>query len=166
MPIYAIFVQKIGGDILDASGAIALFLFVSGIGTIVIHKTHWSEKHRAAMMIIGWFVWLAGIISYFWVSTPAMLLVTQVLTALGNAIANPAFDAELAEHVDKKMRNFEWSIYEGSQDIFAAFAALIGGFVVSWYGFEVLIWGMVVSATLSTALIVYYVTYFQKRLRS
>jgi MFS family permease len=130
---------------------------------MVIHKTRWSEKHRMFMMITGWLIWAVGIGSYLLVSTPGMLFVTQILLALGNAIANPAFDAELAEHVDKKLRNFEWGIYEGSQDVFAGIAAILGGFVATYFGFFALICCMAVSATISTGLIVYYAQIMKKR---
>src|ERR1043166_10007450 len=58
LPIYAIFVQQIGGDILDASGAVATFLIVSGVAEIVIHRLKWSQKNRTALMIGGWLVWV------------------------------------------------------------------------------------------------------------
>ena len=58
MPIYAIFVQRIGGDILEASGAISIFLFVSGLTTVLIHRSNWSQKHRIKLMVYGWLLWV------------------------------------------------------------------------------------------------------------
>src|ERR1700739_1359549 len=100
MPIYAVFVQKIGGDILEASGAIAIFLIFTGLATVAIHRIRWTQRHRRALMVWGWLLWVVGICSYFTVSSTATLFMTQVLVALGNAIADPAFDAELDDNID------------------------------------------------------------------
>jgi hypothetical protein len=54
------------------------------------------------MMIIGRAIWLSGIALYFAVSSMRMLFITQVLVAMGNAIADPIFDKELADHTDER----------------------------------------------------------------
>src|ERR1700689_4174307 len=79
MPIYAIFVQKIGGDILEASGAIAIFLAINGLATIAIHRVRWSQKHRRLLIVLGWFLWVVGIGSYLLVSNTVTLFTTQIL---------------------------------------------------------------------------------------
>jgi hypothetical protein len=157
MPIYAVFVQKIGGDILEASGAIAIFLIVNGLATIVIHRIGWSQKHRRTLMVWGWLIWVVGIGSYFIVSNAVTLFTTQVLIALGNAIADPAFDAELDDHIDTRLKSYEWGIFGASQDILNGIAAIAGGIIASVFGFKMLIVCMVFAATLSFALILYYV---------
>ena len=86
-----------------------------------------------------------------------MLFVTQILTALGNALADPIFDQELANHTDKQSQEFEWGFFEGSIDIVQGVAAIVGGLLASLFGFRVLIYAMVASATLSLVLILYYI---------
>lgn len=157
MPIYAIFVQKIGGDILEASGAVSLFLIVSGVTTILVHRLKWSENHRIKLMIWGWFIWVLGITGYFLISNTATLFITQVLVALGNAVANPAFDAELDDHTDDEIKSYEWGLFEAIQDIVAGLAAIIGGLVATLFGFKVLIMLMFGTATVSFGMIVNYV---------
>ncbi len=157
MPIYAIFVQGIGGDILDASGAIAIFLIVSGVVTILVHRTKWSQEHRTRLMIYGWLIWVLGIAGYFLVSSTATLFIAQVFIALGNAIANPAFDAELDDHTDEKIKSFEWGLFEALQDILGGVAAIVGGLVAAFLGFKTLIVVMIVAATLSFVGILHYV---------
>ncbi|MEK7570046.1 MAG: MFS transporter [Patescibacteria group bacterium] len=157
LPIYAVFVQQIGGDILEASGAIAIFLVVSGVTTIFIHRTRWSQTHRMQLLVYGWLLWVVGVAFYFFISNTLTLFVAQVIVALGNAIANPAFDAELDDHTDKKIKSYEWGIFEALQDIFAGVAAIVGGVVAATFGFKALISFMVVFATISFLGILYYV---------
>jgi hypothetical protein len=157
MPIYAVFVQKIGGDILEASGAIAIFLIVNGLATFVIHRMSWSQKHRRVLMVWGWLLWVVGIGSYFAVSSTATLFMTQVLVALGNAIADPAFDAELDDNIDTRLKSYEWGVFGAVQDILNGVAAIIGGIIATVFGFKVLILCMVIAATVSFFMILYYV---------
>lgn len=162
IPIYAVFVQKVGGDILDAAGAIATFYIVCGLGEIFIHRTSWSQKHRLSLMFWGWLVWLAGIVFFLFISNIFTLFLAQVLTALGNAIADPAYDAELAEHTDSEERDSQYGYYEGIQDIFQGVAALIGGLVAFAYGFKLLIILMIITATISFILSIMYVKKIRK----
>ncbi|NTU66862.1 MAG: MFS transporter [Candidatus Moranbacteria bacterium] len=155
-PIYAIFVQKIGGDILEATGAVATFLIMSGAATIVIHRSRWSQKHRKTLMIVGWFVWVLGIGMYLIISDLPTLFAAQVLIALGNATANPAFDAELDDHTDAKIKSYEWGLFEALQDILSGIAAITGGLVATLFGFEALVYCMIAAATISFFLILYY----------
>lgn len=156
LPIYAVYVQKIGGDILDASGAVATFFILQGITEVWIHKRKWRHSHRMQLMIWGWLLWLIGILTYLLVNSVPILFVAQVLTGLGNAIANPAFDAELAEKTDKNISEFEYSVFEGLQDIFQGLSAILGGLVATTFGFGALIFLMAGTATLSFLLILHY----------
>ena len=156
MPIYAVFVQKIGGDILDASGAIAVFFITEGIFTMIIHRFKWSNDHRTFLLVAGWVVWLLGIISYLFVSNMLTLLLAQVLMALGNATADPIFYRELSDNTDRKNKGFEWGFFEGTKVILDGIAALVGGLVATFWGFHFLILTMIATATSSLAIILVY----------
>lgn len=156
LPIYAIYVQKIGGDILDASWAIAIFSITSWFGTILLHRLNRSAKHKSWLLIGGRLVRLIGIISYLAVSNIIMLFVTQVLIALGNAMANPVFDEELEENRESANKVYKRWLYEWSQDIVNGVAAIVGGLVVTSLGFRFMIIVMIITASVSFAGILYY----------
>lgn len=162
LPIYAVFVQGIGGDLLDASGAMAVFLITQGLFTIVTHRLSWVHRYRIPAMLCGWVVWVFGIMMYLMVSSVATLFLTQIFIALGNAIADPIFDEELARHTDHKNEEFEWGFFEGSQSIIQGIAALVGGLIVSFFSFKILICLMVVTATISLGLIILYYSRIRK----
>jgi hypothetical protein len=162
LPIYAVFVQGIGGDILDASGAMAVFLITQGLFTILTHRLSWIHNYRIPVMICGWALWVFGIAMYLTVSSVATLFLTQIFIAMGNAIADPIFDEELARHTDHKNEEFEWGLFEGSQSIIQGIAALVGGLIVSFFSFKILIYVMVVTATISLGLIILYYSRIRK----
>ncbi|MEI7451695.1 MAG: MFS transporter [Candidatus Falkowbacteria bacterium] len=163
VPIYAVFVQKIGGDILDAGLAMGIFLITQGLFTIIFHRLNWNPRSRTPIMITGWIIWLTGIGLYFIISNIWMLFLTQILTALGNAIADPVFDEELADHTTRAQSESQWATFEGGKDLMSGLAAILGGLIVSAFGFYFLIWAMVTTATLSLLIILFYVYQFKRQ---
>src|SRR3990167_3304475 len=162
-PIYAFFVQKIGGGIFETSSAIALFSIVTGIAVLLISRTTWSHTYRKECLVVGWFLWLLSMVMYYCVSTFGTLLLSQVITGLGNALSSPAYDAEFSEQVIDDLSG-GWGVFEGVTSIFSGIASVSGGFIVAYYGFDVLFYWMMAILTLSFTLIVYYV-YTQKTYR-
>ena len=156
LPIYAIFVQQIWWDILDASRAMAIFLVTSWIMTIVIHHLKRAISHKNILFVWWWFIWLVWISMYIIVDTTIMLFLTQVIIAIGNAMANPIFDEELEENTDTKNKLFKRGLYEGSQDIVNGIAALVGWLIVTFLWFKFMIILMIITATLSFLGIFYY----------
>lgn len=155
MPIYAFFVQKIGGGILETSWAIATFSIITGIGTILIHKTTLSHTYSKHFLWIGWFLWLLSVSVYFLMQNIWMLYVSQLLNGLGTAMSEPIYDAEFSR-ITASNPSAGWAFFEGVTSIFAGIAAIAGGFIAAWYGFDVLIYCMITVATSSFFLIVYY----------
>lgn len=157
LPVYAVFVQHIGGDILDAGGAMGAFLITEGLFTMLVHRTKWSPRMRIVLMVLGWAIWFLGIIFYLFISNVATLFMAQVLLAIGCAVADPVFDEELADHTDKGLKEYEWGLWEGSKSFIDGVAAVLGAFVVATFGFKVLIYMMIITATASFAMIIWYV---------
>jgi len=102
-------------------------------------------------MVWGWLLWVVGIMSYFAVSSTLTLFATQILVALGNAIADPAFDAELDDNIDTRLKSYEWGVFGATQDILNGVAAIIGGVIATVFGFKVLILCMVVAASIHSS---------------
>ncbi len=163
LPVYAIFVQKIGGDILDAGWAMGIFLITQGVFTIIVHRFKWTQRQRIWLMIFGWALWVVGIASYLVIGNTLMLFITQIMTAMGNAIADPIFTQELAAHTDKKVAELEWGIFEGSNDLVNGIGAIIGAAIVAAFGFPALIYIMILTATTSFVMILFYVSRLRRQ---
>ena len=155
LPIYAFFVQKIGGGIVETSWAIALFSIVMGVTILAIAQTKWSHVYRKECLLVGWFIWLLGLILYCYIRDITMLFIAQILNGLGNALSSPAFDAELSEQASDDLSG-GWGILEGVTSIFSGLAAIIGGYLTSRYGFDTLFAFMIGTSSFSFILILYY----------
>lgn len=157
LPIYAIFVQKVGGDILDAGYAMGIFLITDGVFTMLVHRFKWTPRQRLFLMIFGWIIWLGGICMYLFISNIFMLFLAQFFAAIGNAVADPIFDQELAEHTDKEIAQSEWGFFEGTKSLLDGFAAILGAGIAAYFGFTILIYVMIGTATASFLLILLYI---------
>ncbi len=159
-PIYAFFVLKIGGGILETAYSTALFSIVTGIVTILIYRTKWSRKYEKECLVWGWFLWTASLLMYCCITSIIALCISQVLNALGNAFSQAAFDVEYAKvtHSDPA---HGWSWFEGATNITSGIASLFTGILALYFGLQFLMICMSIFATISF-LIIYYYSYVKK----
>ncbi|MFH1590343.1 MAG: MFS transporter [archaeon] len=84
-PIYAIFVEDIGGDLLDASWAYFSFMITSGV---VMHLiSHWEDryKHKEKLVTYGYLLTAFGCLLYVFVHDQMTLILTQIVLGLAEA---------------------------------------------------------------------------------
>lgn len=148
-PIYAFFVEKVGGDILAAGITAAAFPIVAGLMTIILGRLEDALKEQELMISWGYFVMAAGFLSFIFVGSPAGLFLAQAVIGPGYAIYAPAWDALYSKYVDHKRGAFLWGTQEGLQQIFAAVGAISGGVIATYWGFNPLFMIMAALAFLS-----------------
>lgn len=137
-PIYAIYVGEIGGDILDTSGSWAIYMFVTGVLIIFMGKIEDSKLNKPLMIVLGYFISAMAALGYIYVQTPAQLFIVQFALGVATATMTPAWDAIYSRSLDKGKEGFEWSLWEGGTNIFAALAAIAGGLIVTFASFHTL----------------------------
>jgi MFS family permease len=137
-PIYAVFVEQVGGDLITAGIAYAIFAIVSGILLILLGRWEDHVKHKANLLIASRLLSIAGFMGYLFVHSPEQLFFVQVILGISIALGAPAFDSIYYKNVSKKDSAFEWGAWEGVYQIALGFSALIGGFVAEAFGFKLL----------------------------
>ncbi len=145
-PIYAIFVENIGGDLLDASIAGGLFAFTAGVVTLLSGRFSDKIRHSEIIMISGYMLIGTGFFLYQYVNSIPFLFAIQVMIGLGNAIYSPAFDKLYSAHLDSEKAGTEWGAWESMNYFTTAFGALIGGIIVTVFGFNAI---FIIMAALS-----------------
>jgi MFS family permease len=136
-PIYAIFAQKIGGDILVASSAIAVYNIVVGVLILIFGRIE-DKLDKKKVFIVGRAINVVGIAGYLFVSSPMDLFLVQGILGVAIAMMNPTFEALYSRGLRKGHEAFEWSVWEGLINIVLAFAAVTGGFIAVIFGFQAL----------------------------
>jgi MFS family permease len=137
-PIYAIFVQKIGGDILDAGIAFAIYFILTGIFVIAFDTSKFYLKNVKKMIILGYFLFAIAYFLFIFIKTPMHLFLLQMLLGLATGIADPAWEGVFSAKGSEKKESKNWAIWTGGVSIIAGISAVVGGIIVTLFSFEVL----------------------------
>lgn len=159
-PIYALFVEEIGGSLLDASIAGAIFAFTAGLVTILSGKLSDKVRQSELIMILGYVLMGTGFFLYQFVDSVMFLFSIQILIGFGEAIYSPAFDKLYSAHLDKGKSGTQWGAWEGMNYFTTAFGALVGGLIVTRFGFNAI---FIIMAVLSYISAVYLFLLSPKR---
>ena len=154
-PIYALFVEKVGGDLMDASIAGSIFALVAGLTSLVSGKYSDKVKENELIVVLGYSIMGLGFLLYFWVNTIIFLFIVQAIIGFGEAIYSPAFDAVYSRHLDGHKSGTQWGAWESMNYFTTAIGAIVGGGLVTLFGFQIL---FVIMAMLcfSSALYIYH----------
>lgn len=144
-PIYALFAKEIGGDILVASSAIAVYSAIIGV-LILIFGRFEDRLDKKKVFIIGRAINVVGIAGYLFVSSPTDLFMVQIILGVSIAMMNPTFESMYSRGLRKGHEAYEWSVWEGSIQMAYAGAAMVGGLVASLFGFKALFMFMTATA--------------------
>ncbi|QQG43858.1 MAG: MFS transporter [Candidatus Roizmanbacteria bacterium] len=148
-PIYAIFVERIGGDLLDASWAYFAFMMSTGVTIFLI--SHWEDKikHKEKLIMLGYVLTVAGAMMYIFVFNQFTLIITQIVLGLAQAIKDPAYDALYSDYLDTGKKASEWGDWESMYYVATALAAILGGYIATVLGFRALFVGMAIFSIFS-----------------
>lgn len=139
VPIYAVYVDKIGGDILDAGLAAGVFAMVAGVTALIAGKMTDRVKYQGRIVGMGYLLTGIGFILYMFVGSIWQLLAVQVLVGLAQASATPAFDALYTKHIGSKKRaSSRWSLWESGNYFAIAIGSAGGAAIVKLTSFDVL----------------------------
>ncbi len=155
VPLYAVFVEEIGGDLLVAGEAYAAFSIAAGILIFFISKWENSVKHQENLVVMGYALASLGFLGLLFVETPVHLFIVQIVFGISTAITNPAFDGLYSRLLDRGKFVMEWGLWESTAFIFTGIAALAGGFIASVYGFRTLFAAMFVLSLGAVAVSLY-----------
>lgn len=134
-PIYAIYLNKIGANLFEASMAMGIFAIVAGITTYIFGKI--SDSHDPKkIMILGYFLMGLAFLLYNFTSSLYGIYCLQILMGLGEAIYSPAFDKTYTESMPKNKIGSTWGLWELSNYFAQAIGALIGGLISEYLGFN------------------------------
>lgn len=137
-PIYAFFVEDIGGSLLDASYAFAIFSLSAGVVTILSGKYVDKIKENELILVVGYSIIGSGFILYTIVNSIILLFLVQIIIGIGEAISWPAFDVLYNKHIDKNNPGKWWGIWESLNYFTISIGALAGGFLVTYFGFNIM----------------------------
>lgn len=137
-PIYALFVEQIGGDLMDASLAAGTFAFVAGITTLISGRYSDKLKEPELIIVSGYLLMSFGFLLYLFVDSIILLFIAQAIIGLGEAIYSPPFDAIYSKYLDGTKSGRQWGAWESTNYFTAVAGALVGGVIATAFGFKLL----------------------------
>jgi MFS family permease len=141
VPMYAAFTEKIGGSILDAGIAFAVFSMATGGAVALLGTRSWFQHHIKAFLLLGFVTSAACDISYIFVSNKWELFGAQVVAGLATGLIEPTWDALFTDDIEHSSAK-HWSIWAGGTHLTTGCAALVGGVVVTFLSFTTLFMAM------------------------
>jgi MFS family permease len=149
-PLFAIYTQKVGGDIFDITYAVALYLIVTGILVIFIGKYSDKKKNHKELLVLGYLLTAVFTLGYIFVSNTYELFFIQIGLGLALALCNPSWYALYDKYSTKNKEGEVWGLSDGEGKILTGFAVISGGMVVNYLGFNTLFIAMAVIQLLAT----------------
>jgi MFS family permease len=144
-PLFAIFAQRVGGNILDISWAWALYLIFTGLFIIVIGNLSDSSFsffkksiHHKELIIFGYGLYAILTFCYLFVHSPFQLAIVQIGLGLASAITVPSWNALYARYHRKHESASRWGLASGQANIVTGIAIFIGGLIVAYFSFTTL----------------------------
>lgn len=137
-PLFAIFAEKIGGDILDITWAWATYLVITGVLYIIVGKLLNGKSYKAKVLVFGYGLNALFTFCYLFVSNPLQLFAVQAGLGIAEAIGTPAWDALYAKNLNDGLDSYAWGLSAGQSQIVTGVAFAVGGLITHYISFEVL----------------------------
>lgn len=149
-PLFALFAERVGGDVLDIAWAWATYMIVTGVLMILLGR--YSDQHRnpARMMVVGYALNAAFTFAYLFVTSPLHLLVVQAGLGVATALATPTWNALYARFEDKRHDGLTWGLAGGEAHVVIGLGMLIGGALVAYVSFDALFVTMGIIQVIAT----------------
>jgi predicted MFS family arabinose efflux permease len=137
-PIYAIFVQGIGGDLLDAGIAYAIFSIFAGIFVILLGTSKFFAKHIRHMVVIGYALLSLSCLGYIFVQNHIQLFIVQTVLGIASGILEPSWDSLFSENMNAKNASKNWALWSGGASIMIGISAVVGSLIASKLSFQIM----------------------------
>lgn len=149
-PLYAVFAQEIGGDILALTWVYAVYLVVMGIGVIVVGRVGDRVGHER-LLVLGRLLGTVATFGYLLVGSVLALFFVQVLIGLATALSEPSWYALYDKHSgDGDSDGYVWGLSAGLWYMAQGVGLLVGGYIVALFSFDALFITMGTVVAIST----------------
>jgi hypothetical protein len=137
-PLFAVFAEKVGGDILDITWAWSTYLVITGVLYIVVGRWLNGKNFKEKVMVAGYSLNALCTFGYLLVDSPIKLFIVQAGLGIAEAIGTPAWDALYANSQHEEMDAYAWGLSTGQSQIVTGLAFAVGGAITHFISFEAL----------------------------
>lgn len=153
VPLYALFVLKIGGGAELAGILFGLKFAVTAIVEFFVIKLRDKYQLDEFLLKINFFIRGSAWLMLFFAPLLPILVLAQVIIGISEALGTPAVNALISEHLDDKKHLREWGISQLTSYIPQAIAGAASGFIIALWGFQGLFLMMSILAFIALGLL-------------
>ena len=136
IPIFAIYVVKLGGTVQEAGIATAVYYISAGALMLLFRVLVNNKKTRPTYYVWGNALEGVAALLYITVTSVTGFYIVQLVHGLATAMRVPSQRALYAQYQDRGKEGSEWSIMEGGNFVLIGLSAVAGGLVASNFSFH------------------------------
>ena len=149
-PLFAVFTEKVGGDLLDITWAWSAYLIVTGLMYFFVGKSLQHSKYQVVVMVFGYALNTVFTFSYLMVNSVMSLFFVQVGLGIAESLSTPIWDSLFANDLEDKNNTALWGLATGHTHFVTGIAVAIGGLITYYISFHMLFIIMGVIQALAT----------------
>jgi len=135
-PLYAVYIEGLGGSITMVSGTWSVMLLSVTLANLALIKYGDRVKEHEHFLLSGFILRAIAWISFIYAHSIFHIILIQIIIGVGEAVGSTGFDAIFAEHLDRARHIRDYATWKMLSNLIAAFATMIGGLIVTQYGFN------------------------------
>lgn len=138
IPIFALFVETVGGGILEAGTAVTIFALTAGVGILFFSRIEDNFKHYPQFVTVGYGIATLGYLIYIFTTSLGQLYFAQFLLGIAAAIRVPSYDVLLSQHSPKHLA-VAWGNWNATVYFVSALSATFGAIIAATFGFTTML---------------------------
>lgn len=146
-PLYAVYIEGLGGSITMVSGTWSVMLISVTLTNLILIKYGDRVKEHEHFLLSGFILRTVAWLSFVYASNIFHIIFIQIIIGVGEAVGSTGFDAIFAEHLDRARHIRDYATWKTLSSLIAALATMIGGLIVTQYGFNPMFYLMSIVAS-------------------
>lgn len=137
-PLYSMFAENIGGDILSISSVYAVYCIVYGILYMVFGKIIDKTNSEDLTLFLGYLINTLTSFYLIFVDSLIELFIVEIILAIALALSTPSWNSLFTKDLQEGHYAESWAVNDGGAFIISGIALFIGGFIVEYGGWALL----------------------------
>ena len=158
-PVWAKFVQSIGGDLRTAGNAIGIFAIILGIFTYLAGMIENKLQKNELFLVLTQGMFAIGYLGYLLIHHAWQLYLIQIWLGLAGAFQAPALYSLYQSYIPREKVTWAWGLWNASFNVAMGLGALAGSYLVSLTDFNIMF--IFLSATAFSGLILAFIIRLQ-----
>ncbi|MBI5466765.1 MAG: MFS transporter [Candidatus Kerfeldbacteria bacterium] len=138
-PLFTIFALQYDATPFDITVALSLYSLTFGLLIIVFGRVQNSIENKRAIIVSSYFLLTLAAFSFLLVDELWIIYPVQIFNGAVNAWMVPAWKTMYGKYEDQGHESEEWAMADGGNQLLIAAATVLGGALLTLYGFPTLI---------------------------